>query len=80
MSKAGKEHDLMSENVIVDLTKRQRDILLRGLRYVRSSLILDVHDPDPKLNADRENQLQQIQSLVDRLNGVPASRETSKVS
>jgi len=70
----------MSENVTVALTKRDRDILLRGLRYVRSSLMLDVHDPDPELDADRENQLQQIQSLVDQLNGVLAARETSEVS
>ncbi len=75
-----REHELMSENVTVALTKRERDILLRGLRYVRSSLMLDVQDPDPELDADRENQLQQIQSLVDQLNGVRASRETSEVS
>ncbi len=70
----------MSENVTVALTKRDRDILLRGLRYVRSSLMLDARDPDPELDADRENQLQQIQSLVDQLNGVLAARETSEVS
>ena len=70
----------MSENVTVELTKRDRDFLLRGLRYVRSSLILDVHDPDPEADADRVEQLQQIQLLVDQLSGVRSSRETSNVS
>ena len=70
----------MGKNVTVELTKRERDLLLRGLRYVRSSLILDVRDPDPELDTDREDQLQQIQLLVDQLNGVRSSRETSEVS
>lgn len=70
----------MSENVTVELSKQQRDMLLRGLRYVKSSIMLDVHDPTPELNAERSSQLQDVARLADQLNGTRSMPVASEVS
>ena len=38
----------MSNAISVDLDNQERDILLRGLRHVRSSIALAVCDPTPE--------------------------------
>ena len=35
----------MSETLNVGLTKPQRELLLRGLRFVRSAVMLEVREP-----------------------------------
>ncbi len=69
----------MSETVIVKFTDEQCEILLQGLRYVRSSLMLDVRDPTPELDRERKNKLQTIASLVTQLKNATA-REMRSVS
>ena len=35
----------MDEVLQIELTSYERDVLLRGLRYVRSSIMLETRDP-----------------------------------
>ena len=69
----------MSETVSVELTNEQREMLLHGLRFVRSNLMLDIHDPTPELDQDRENKLREIASLVEQLQRA-AVQESSNVA
>lgn len=69
----------MSETLHVGLSESQRELLLRGLRYVRSSVMLEVADPTPEFEAERTDQLLQISNLVSRLNSASPPRETAKV-
>lgn len=62
----------MSDALKLELDDRQRETLLCGLRYVRSSLMLDIRDPDPELDAQRATELREIARLMDRISGVPA--------
>lgn len=55
-----------------EFTDEERQVLLRGLRYVRSSIMLESRDPTEADEAKRGEQLQGIASLVERLNAVPA--------
>lgn len=57
----------MSETVQLGLTKHQRDLLLRGLRFVRSSVMLEQRDPDPQDEEQRAQELQEIAALTDQL-------------
>lgn len=69
----------MSETVNVELTESERDVLLRGLRYVRSSIMLDVRDPEPEDEARRSDELHEIAMLVDRLNGMATTSSAAGV-
>ncbi len=57
----------MSESMTVELTEKQRDLVLRGLRYVRNSIMLEVRDPSPEFIQDRERRLQEVHELITRL-------------
>lgn len=63
----------MSDNQTVELTPSQQEVLLRGLRFVRRSIMYDVHDPTPEDDADRSEQLEQIALLVDQISGSQAA-------
>ncbi len=69
----------MGETLHVGLNESQRELLLRGLRYVRSSVLLEVADPSPEVEAERSNQLLQINTLVGRLNSASPPREAARV-
>ncbi len=69
----------MSKTLNVGLTKRQRDLLLRGLRFVRSSVLLEMREPDSDVEEDRGTELRDIASLVDQLNGAETANPTVKV-
>lgn len=67
----------MSDVLHVDLTKQERELLLRGLRYVRSSVLLEIYDPEDA-QTDRAEQLREIESLVAQLNGqTPSSTKAA---
>lgn len=51
----------------VELSKQECELLIRGLRYIRSALMLDIRDPEPKQDSQRTAQLTQISALADRL-------------
>ena len=46
----------MGENLTVGLTNDQRELLLRGLRYVRSAVLLEMDEPTPEFVAGRTSQ------------------------
>lgn len=57
----------MSETHNVELSERQREILLKGLRYVRSSRMLEFREsPDTEADA-RKTELNEIRQLVEML-------------
>lgn len=53
----------------IQLTRKQQEILLRGLRYVRSSVALDQRDWSPEVERERETQYAQIAQVEGLLNG-----------
>ena len=69
----------MGDTLHVGLTETQRELLLRGLRYVRSSIQLNVQDPTPGIEAERTERLHEVSELVDQLSGAHPPREAAKV-
>ncbi len=54
----------MSELMHLELSDRQRELLLRGLRYVRSSRMLEIRDTDDTSAEERTTELTEIRHLV----------------
>jgi len=57
----------MDSMLQVELTSHERDVLLRGLRYVRSAIMLETRDPSSEDTRRRLSQLDEIQNLSQRL-------------
>ena len=57
----------MSQSLQVELTQPEREILLCGLRYMRSSIMLETREPSPDDTEKRERQLRDIAALADQL-------------
>lgn len=57
----------MSEPLHLELNDRQREILLRGLRYVRSSRMLEFREAPDTADAERREELGQILQLCELL-------------
>ncbi|MEY4188229.1 MAG: hypothetical protein RIT02_3263 [Planctomycetota bacterium] len=57
----------MDSMLHVELTSHERDVLLRGLRYVRSAIMLETRDPSSEDTRRRLSQLDEIQNLSQRL-------------
>lgn len=53
----------------VTLTRKQQELLLRGLRYVRSSVALDPVDWSEQVEAERMRQYSEIAEIEALLNG-----------
>lgn len=51
----------------VELTTQERDILVRGLRYVRSAVMLELREPNRDDEFRRSLMLDEIQNLSQRL-------------
>lgn len=69
----------MSESLSVNLTKPQLDYLMRGLRYVRSSYLMEPEEPSEKVLAERRERLAELAELKDRLEKAIPSGEAAKV-
>ena len=59
----------MSESVAVQLNVQQRDLLLTGLRYMGSSVMLEIHEPTVEFVDERSARLTEIDTLVEQLSG-----------
>jgi hypothetical protein len=70
----------MSETLTVGLTKQQRELLLRGLRFVRSSVVLEIREPSSEVDADRATQVREINRLVEELEGSRPAGAAARVS
>lgn len=57
----------MCEKLNVELNDRQRELLLRGLRFVRSSRMLEFRDSSDITEDDRKVELSEIRQLVEML-------------
>lgn len=56
------------ENLLhVELSTSERDVLLRGLRYVKRSIMLETREPVASDEARRSDLLDDIQMLSQRL-------------
>ena len=51
----------------IEVSSHEREVLLRGLRYVRSSLLLELHEPEKEDTRRRNSALDEIQMLCQRL-------------
>jgi hypothetical protein len=69
----------MSETLSVGLTEQQREILLKGLRFVRSAVALEVYDSTPETDAERKNKLREIRQLAEYLEGVRPAGAAARV-
>ena len=54
----------MSDLIHLELTARQRELLLRGLRYVRSSRMLEIREIPDTIAEERTSELTEIGLLV----------------
>lgn len=59
----------MTDQRKVELTTRQQDLLLQGLRYIRSSVKLRREDPTPELTQQRSKQLEELLHLSSLIEG-----------
>lgn len=62
----------MSETITLELTKDQKEILLRGLRFVRSATMLDINDnPTNESEEERRAELRRVTELTDHVSRAP---------
>lgn len=59
----------MSAELRLELSSTQQEILLKGLRYVRSSVALEMIDPTEEVEQNRRRQYAQIAELEGLLTG-----------
>jgi hypothetical protein len=57
----------MNDVLQVELTTHERDVLLRGLRYVRRSVMLETRDPTKEDELRRTGLIDEIHMLSQRL-------------
>ena len=62
----------MSETITLELTKENKEIIMRGLRFVRSQIMLDINDqPTAAADEDRQAKLRQVTELTEHLSRSP---------
>jgi hypothetical protein len=64
----------MSEPLHLGINPDQREMLLQGLRFVRSSVLLEMRDPGEDDADVRELKLREIEDLVEQLGGTRAAK------
>ena len=57
----------MNDLLQLELTDRQRELLLRGLRFVRSSRMLEIREIPDAIADERRSELSEIRQLVELL-------------
>lgn len=53
----------------LELTDKQQEILLQGLRFVRSAVSMEARDPSPEVDQDRQQNydtIDQLESMIAR--------------
>ncbi len=62
----------MSETITLELTKENKEIIMRGLRFVRSQIMLDINDqPTAAAEEERRAKLRQVTELTEHLSRTP---------
>ena len=67
----------MSQAMTLELSDRQREMLMRGLRFVRRSYSLAFRDSGDLSDDERSEGLRQVQELNHLLEGGFASKQTA---
>jgi len=57
----------MTDLMYIDLTEHERDLLLKGLRFVRRSIMLEMREPSAQDTLRRSGLLDEVQNLSQRL-------------
>jgi hypothetical protein len=65
-------------NTTIQITPQQREILLAGLRYVRSSIALEVKEWSEEVEAERDRQYEQLSQIEGMLTGT-STKATARV-
>jgi hypothetical protein len=63
----------------VGLNPNERDLLLRGLRFVRSDIMMEMIDPTPDTKQERSERLHAVETLVSQLNGTAPANAIANV-
>ncbi len=58
------------QQVLSSVTEKQKDLLLRGLRFVRSSVKLDMSTPSEAADNQRAEDLQQVEALIGQIEAI----------
>ncbi len=58
------------QEVMNGVTEQQKDLLLRGLRFVRSSVKLGMSTPTAENNESRSSDLQQVEALIAQIDSL----------
>jgi hypothetical protein len=66
----------MNETMNVGLNLHERDLLLRGLRFVRSDIMMEMIDPTPDSRQERSEKLHVVETLMSQLNGTAPANAT----
>ncbi len=69
----------MRDNITIELTPEQRSYLLDGLRFVRSSVALEIIDWTPEVEQQRDRQYTALSNLESLLNGVSPAEKHARV-
>ncbi|KAA0135945.1 MULTISPECIES: hypothetical protein [Gimesia] len=69
----------MAEIANINITEKQLDLLLSGLRYVKSAEKLRVEDPTPEYVRSRTEKLEEITALEKTLNSSPRQESAAQV-
>lgn len=59
----------MTDQRKLELTSRQQDLLLQGLRYISRSVKLRMEDPTPESKQKRAEQLEELMQLSSLIEG-----------
>ena len=70
---------LMNAELKLELSPHQQELILRGLRYVRSSVALEIIDWTPEIEKNRDRMYSLLDGLEDKLNGVSPAEKHAKV-
>ena len=69
----------MTETLSLELSDRQREILLRGLRFVRRSRMLECRDMSEITEDERSEELREIQQLNSLIEGSQPTKQRASV-
>ncbi len=68
----------MNENVMLELTQQQRDLLLEGLRYIRSARRYEFRETSASPDERRTTDLRVISELMGQLEPAASVPEKAK--
>jgi hypothetical protein len=57
----------MANSPNLDLTDRQRELLIQGLRFVRSGILLEPRDPSEDVRDERNRNVHEVEELISRI-------------